>query len=520
MPIEFSSFPASWRLPLYWVEIDPSKAGTGVINLSALIVGQMASGATATPNVPVSPGDPETAVAWFGAGSMLADMFQTFFANNTAQELWCLPVSDPAGASASGTIHVLTAPTQAGTYSLYVAGQLVPIGVSAGDTIATVAANIVAAINAVTSLPVTAALGGSNDVVVEITAKWKGLTGNDITIGDSLLGARGGQAMPIGMSVSYSGTLASNLAPSNMGFLLGGTGTPTFTMAIANLGDSLYEYVALPYTDSNSLTIWQTEYGFTSSGRWGWLRQQYGQIYSAYRGQFSSILSFGQSQNNPVTTVLDMEPAIPSPVWEVSAAYCAEAAIALSNDPARSLQTLELYGVMPAPRSFRFPLTELNILSSNGIATQTTSPNGRLEILRETTTYQLNLYGVPDTAYTDMTTLATLSKLLRNQRQAITTKFPRYKLADDGTLFGPGQAIVTPSIIRAELVSEYAQDEFNGLVEDARTFAQNLIVERDSTNPNRVNVLYPPNLIGQLRIFAVLAQFRLLGSQQTTQPQS
>ena len=39
---------------------------------------------------------------------------------------------------------------------------------------------------------------------------------------------------------------------------------------------------------------------------------------------------------------------------------------------------------------------------------------------------------------------------------------------------------------------------------------QNLVVELDNHNPDRVNVLYPPRLIGQLRIFAVLAQFRLL----------
>jgi hypothetical protein len=36
-----------------------------------------------------------------------------------------------------------------------------------------------------------------------------------------------------------------------------------------------------------------------------------------------------------------------------------------------------------------------------------------------------------------------------------------------------------------------------------------LLVERDPQNPNRLNVLYPPDLINQLRIFAVLAQFRL-----------
>jgi phage tail sheath gpL-like len=130
-------------------------------------------------------------------------------------------------------------------------------------------------------------------------------------------------------------------------------------------------------------------------------------------------------------------------------------------------------------------------------------------IMRENTTYQKNLYGNSDDAYELVTTLATLAKLLRNQRQAITSKFPRHKLADDGTLFGVGQAIVTPKIIKAELVAQYRVDEFNGLVENGAAFKTNLIVERDPNDPNRVNVLYPPDLVNQLRVFAVLAQFRL-----------
>ena len=42
-----------------------------------------------------------------------------------------------------------------------------------------------------------------------------------------------------------------------------------------------------------------------------------------------------------------------------------------------------------------------------------------------------------------------------------------------------------------------------------QAFQANLLVERDANDPNRVNVLYPPDLINQLRVFAVLAQFRL-----------
>ena len=104
---------------------------------------------------------------------------------------------------------------------------------------------------------------------------------------------------------------------------------------------------------------------------------------------------------------------------------------------------------------------------------------------------------------------APLARLIRNQKQAITNKFPRCKLADDGTRFGPGQVIVTPSVIKAELISEYTMDAYNGLVENTSDFVANLLVERDTIDPNRINVLYPPDLINQLRVFAVLAQFRL-----------
>jgi phage tail sheath gpL-like len=40
-------------------------------------------------------------------------------------------------------------------------------------------------------------------------------------------------------------------------------------------------------------------------------------------------------------------------------------------------------------------------------------------------------------------------------------------------------------------------------------FKKYLIVERDSQDPNRVNVLLPPDIVNQLRVMAVLASFRL-----------
>jgi phage tail sheath gpL-like len=199
----------------------------------------------------------------------------------------------------------------------------------------------------------------------------------------------------------------------------------------------------------------------------------------------------------------------PTPTWNWAAAYAAKAARALLNDPARPLQTLELETCLPAPKHQRFDKAQCNNLASVGLATQSTNANNIPAIMRESTTYQKNLYGQLDDAYELVPTLATLAALFRSQRHAITSKYPRHKLADDGTRFGAGQAIVTPKIIKAELIAQYRFDEFLGRVENAQAFKQNLIVERDPNDPNRVNVLYPPDLINQLRIFAVLAQFRL-----------
>jgi phage tail sheath gpL-like len=239
------------------------------------------------------------------------------------------------------------------------------------------------------------------------------------------------------------------------------------------------------------------------------MRQHFGHIFSAKRGSYASLITFGESRNHGVTSVMCVELESPSPDYEWAAAYTAKAARALLNDPARPLQTLGLATIKSAPLHQRFNMPELNTLAGTGIATQEVGGNGEPMILRETTTYQLNLYGQGDDAYELVTTLATLAKLLRNQRHAITTKFPRHKLANDGTRFGPGQAIVTPGIIKSELVAQYRMDMYNGLVEDVRNFKTHLLVERDPNNPNRVNVLYPPDLINQLRVFAVLAQFRL-----------
>jgi phage tail sheath gpL-like len=514
MPVSFNSIPANWKMPLYWVEVDPSMAGYPRSRLTSLIIGTMLPTGTAVPNVPIPVPSQADARQLFGFGSMLDNMVEAFTKNNFAQELWVVPVPEAAaGVKAQASMTVTTPATVAGTLPIYIAGRRVQVFVAAGETVGVTGGKIVAAINKDPSMPVVATNPSTDSPAITLSCKWKGVEGNDIDVRLAYGGLLASEQVPLGLGITFVPALTGGALGVK---LAGGTGSPDITQALVNLGDEVYEYVATGFTDSTSLSLLEHEYGFGDDGRWGWLRQLYGHVFGAVRGKgatdqwgYSELIQYGPQNNSGVLSLMAVETGSPTPVWNWAAAYAAKAARALLNDPARPLQTLELETCLPAPKHQRFDKAQCNNLAGVGIATQSVNANNIPAIMRESTTYQKNLYGQGDDAYELVPTLATLAALFRSQRHAITSKYPRHKLADDGTRFGAGQAIVTPKIIKAELVAQYRFDEFLGRVENAVAFKQNLIVERDPNDPNRVNVLYPPDLINQLRIFAVLAQFRL-----------
>ena len=211
----------------------------------------------------------------------------------------------------------------------------------------------------------------------------------------------------------------------------------------------------------------------------------------AARGTAAALAIIGAARNSATLSIMGMEATMPALPSQVAAAYCSKAGRALSNDPARPLQSLHLEGILPALPLNRFLLSELNTLSLSGIATQRTFSDNIPTIARDSTTYVTNLYGIADDAYELVTTLATLARLIRNQRQAITSKFPRHKLADDGTTLRSRAKDCHPkSQSRPNWSAQYRIDEFQGLWKTLQRSRRRLIVERDPNDPNRVNVLY------------------------------
>ena len=492
MAVSFNNIPAGIRVPLFYAEVDNSQANTATSTLKTLLVGQKLNSGKAAANKPVLVSSASLGKDLFGRGSMLAIMNSSFRANDTVAEVWAIPVADPTdGAKASATVTLSGEVTAAGSIYLYIGATLIQVNVAEEQKLSDIATAIANAITAKPDLPCTAS---AEKAVVTLSAKNAGTIGNEIPLALNLQGAAAGEETAEGLGIELAA-------------FAGGTGTPDFSDAIAAMGEEQYDVIVVPYADTTTLTAFATEMNDTS-GRWSPTRQLYGHVWSIARGSAATLATAGLLRNDQHCTVVGIESSTPSLNVEVLGAYAARAEKALNNDPARPLQTLELIGVSAAPAGSRFNLSERQTLLTSGVATEYVS-GGYMRIERAITTYQKNALGDIDNSYLDANTLYTLAYVLRRLKTVVTSKYARYKLANDGTHFGSGQAVVTPSLIRAELIAEYQKLEEEAIVENADAFKSNLIVERDVNDPNRVNVLFPPDLVNQLRIFAVLAQFRL-----------
>jgi len=490
--ISFSQIPPNIRIPLVSVEFDNTQAGVNQQNQVSLLIGQTI---TAQPAAPVLIASPQQAESLFGTGSILARMAVQYIANDSFGTLWCLPLADDPGAvAATGSISITGTASAAGSLALYIGGQNVPVAVNAGDTAATIAANVVTALDAVPTLPVSAAAAAG---VVTLTALNKGTLGNFIDTELNYFGLANNEQTPAGITVAVTP-------------IAGGATDPSLTGVAAILGDTPYDFICSPYTGAAATTA-LTAMMNNTAGRWSPERLIYGHVWSAAVGTEAALETLGASLNDPHLTIFGYEGG-PTPPWEWAAAHIGAIAPASRADPARPNQTLQVTGVLPPLAANRMTKTQWQTLLSGGIAVSSYGQGGTVAVLRSVTTYQVNQFGQPDQSYLDAEMLYTLMAITRQLTAAITQKYPRSKLADNGTPFAAGQAVVTPNILQAEIVAQYADMELNGLVEDASAMAAATIVQRDATDPNRVDVLWAPFLIGGLRVVALKNQFRLVSA--------
>jgi len=485
MPIAFNAIPATARVPGTLVEIDDSLAGITVPGRDVILYGQKLGGGTVCDWKPRRVlGDID---AKFGRGSHLADMIRAFRAANPSANLWALALPDNEAGQAARLSLTFTGTAAANaTVTVEIGGTRLQLGIASGEDSGTVAAALGDIINAADRLPVTAAVPEGNPDQLDISCRHKGESGNDIQV--TLAG------LPDGLTVAGAGWLA------------GGSGNPDLAPAMAGIADQAFAFHGLPYTDTASLNVMSAEL----ESRWGPLRALYGQAFAARRGSPSELLSFADSRNDRFISVLEAS-ASPGPAWRRMARYLAMASLALTNHPARPLQTLPLAGEAGPAVEDRLTWAERNQMLQGGIATTTTDAGGVVRIGRAVSLWRRNASGDPDITWLDVTTAATVAAIAEDMQAEIDRVFIRRRciLVNDGTPVGAGIPYATPRKVRAYLVGRYDTYQEWGWVENAEMFKQLLVVERNPTDPTRLDVRHTPDLANPLAVIAAQIGFSL-----------
>lgn len=488
MTIAFDSVPADVLVPGFYAEINPrSQAGAGSYDEPSLLVGQMLSAGSATAGTVVRVLSAAAARTLFGEGSSLAQMCAAYLANDPGGELWALPIADNgAGTAANTDLTFSGTATAAGTVRIWVGGRYIDTAVASGDAAADVAAAFETAINAADDI---AATGATVSAVCTVTARHKGTVGNQITIRlDPDLD------LPAGITVT-------ELASSAVVALSSGATDPT-TDGPAAIGDTAYDAIGLWLSDDTTCDAWKTEL----VSRWGATVETYGHVFACMVDTVTNVAAHADDRANAHETVLAVFKPY-SPAYEIAAAYMGAAMKRLRNDPAANLTGVPILGVKGPHYDDRNTYAEAQVLLAAGAATVTVDRSGVMYIERLVTTYLVDTGGAPDTSYQDTQTLTTTVRFVRRMKARVVRAMTGAKLADDGTPIGAGRRVATPSSVRAEILAEYRQMIDDGLCEDLSGFDADLTVERNGVNPQRLDVLLPPDYVNQYLITGAVVRF-------------
>mgnify|MGYP001612031668 CR=1 FL=1 len=221
--------PSSWEIPgvFFSINLFGQGAGVGALDKRLLLLGHRLSTGTMPPDQPVLVNGQADANQFFGRGSDLARMVAAALSQvgGGVLDVWCCGINDPAaGTLATHLITVAGTATASGSVDAYICGYRASISIASGDTATTVAANLLTEINKLLDLPVTAAAVAG---VITLTARHRGLVGNDLPVRVDQVGGAG---------ITFSpGTLTYAVAAAGAGSATVSVSTTVISTPITDL---------------------------------------------------------------------------------------------------------------------------------------------------------------------------------------------------------------------------------------------------------------------------------------------
>jgi phage tail sheath gpL-like len=425
-----------------------------------------------------------------GAGSFLHRLLRMHLLVDKNATLYALPHAPSSGAgvaTATGTITIVATPTATGNIFTTICGEDITTSFTTTDTATTIAANLVAQINAKTFLPLTASPSAG---VITLTAKTAGASSGDGTTG--VLRYRSTPDPGKGVTVTTAG------AALGLGAVAGADGATTenagLTSALAGITASRYYYMGFSAWSTAAATIIRTHVLNKSTPNPG-LRCR---AFMGYTGAETALVTIANGQNYERLHFVNQENS------EHDASELCANVLALHRkfesirggffpDNYRGPDWLikKVYADSDVPTQ-----TEVNTAVTNGISIVSSDPTGSFLVMSTTSrskdaTGALNDFRVTETHRVSFMDDFADTWLARHQVTYSGFKLKPDKLKVDGTV-DVNQKIppktVTPSRYTPFLAKIIDEFEDDGVIQDADAWKAALRTNIDPLNNGRLEL--------------------------------
>jgi len=388
---------------------------------------------------------------------------------------------DESGVAATGDITPSGTQTEAAAYRVVINNiQSDQFVITTSDTVATIVTKITEVINSNLDMPVVAV---DNTTDVQLTAKWKGETGNDIYV-----------------KIDGSTTAGTTFAISQ---LLGGLVNPDVDDALVQVGN-IWESMFLNcmnWDDTDTLD----KFSIFGEGRWGALtRKPMMSFVGNVETDVTTATTVTDARKTDRTNVQLVAPGSKDLPFVVAARELARIIKVANNNPARDYGSQKATNLTPGTDEEQWDYVQRNLAVTKGSSTVEVK-DGVVEVSDTVTMYHPT--GEPVPAYRYVCDIVKLQNIIFNYD--LTFANDEW---DGAPLIPDNQATVNPEAKKpkmaiAALGAVIDSLGLNALISDPKTAKENTLAEISAVNPKRLDIASTVQLSGNTNIISVDLNF-------------
>lgn len=381
--------------------------------------------------------------------------------------------NEAGGAAATGSLTPTGTQTTAAEYVVRVGGvESNSFAILVGEGVTEFIAKAITAINGVLDMPVIATDGTTK---VDLAAKHKGTTGNDLVI--ELLGVQ--QGITVAVSTMTGGLVDPSISVATAQF-----GNVWETIVVNQLGEAAHDDLS---------TFGET--------RWGQLvRKPFFALYGSNEKDEQVLKAYADARKSDRTNGVIPCPGSPTAPWVIAAAAIAKIASQANANPAVEYRTESLPSVVNGKDGDQWDYPTRDTAWKSGVSS-TQIENGVITLDNTLLFYHPD--GRTDPEYGKVIYVVKLQNIIYNvdlifnqPKWKKAALIPDFEVSSNPDALKPNDAVAALNTLTDNLAN-------NALISDRAFTKTNTAAAIDQSNPNRVNTTYPVKLSGNWDIHSI-----------------